>query len=527
MDNYVDTYVDTYVGVLHLSSKNIYSTNKSGVIRKEFTPFVNFNKKMLVKTKLTDLSDDVCAVVKVENYDEKNDIIYCVVHEYIGTLGTNDNDIKMIKSLCTAHWTNKYNKQFADLKLIDLTPDRKDYTSYNIYSIDPPNCIDIDDALHIIKNDDGYEVGIHIADVSSYIKENTIFDVELSKRISSIYLNNLQINMIPDELSINHISLKEKSVKRAFSVIYKFNINYEIIHISFLKTYVNVKKNLSYDECTNMLDKNEDINNLYQVAKKIKEKFNFLLDDEYDVHQMVAIYMILTNKTVAEFIRCDYPEKVLLRSQQHKKIILKKESDIFNSKIIKLHNNSLHEKANYKIGIENSIHEGLGLEYYTHFTSPMRRYADILVHRQLYKCCNNIPVESPSEKQIFLMNYYSSHYKKIERYSKIFELITLFNDGMILNAFIVSIKDENSLRLYFHEIKDFDFCHDFTIINKKIKHLFNFKYEEDKIIINNKNNDVIELKLFQQIKVNVIITKKSMHKIHIDIIEPDFCLFIM
>ena len=516
--------IDTLVGILHLSSKRVYTTGKSGIIKKEFTPFLECFPKILVKTKRTELSPDICAVVKIESVQD-NGTICCAVVQYLDDLGNENTDLQMLKLIPTCHWTKKIDKIFLSLVDVDLTPVRTVY-DHEIYSIDPNECDDIDDALHCIKLKDGYEIGIHIADVSSYIEEGSLFDIELSKRVETIYYEHKsmkKINMIPSCLSIDVISLKENQKKRSFSVIIKLDEQYNVTNISFEKSIINVTKNLSYDECEKIIQQksNNTLKMLFDAGKELKCNIQSAFDenDEYDTHQMVAVFMIYANKFVAEKISSYTQTNVLLRSQSGLKITQKiSDACCVDENIIKKYNITQSERAIYKLGTTECDHVQMGLKYYTHFTSPIRRYADILVHRQLWSVITNKFIESIPCQTLFRMNSFSKIYKYVQRYSKILDFVhNCEKNEIISEAFITSIfHTRDSIRIH---IPDINIDCDVVIINKKLKHLFDIKYD-DKIIIKSADK-TIEMKLFQKITIKIVITKKNLKKLNVIILDPD------
>lgn len=530
--------ITKFVGILHVSSKSIVKSgiSKSDMCRKKFTPFNRNFPEIYVKTKKIVPGPDEYAVVKYENVD--GNIINCEICEYLGKVGDYKSESKVLQALVTSHWTKKYDKTFQNLSKLDITPIRRDLTNLNVYSIDPEGCEDIDDALSIRKIDDFYEIGIHIADVSSYIEENSVQDIELSNRIETVYLNNKVFNfntihMIPEKLSIEHISLKSGKNKRSFSILIKTNSNFEIIEINFVKTIIKVKENLSYEKAQIIIEENKlntsnDLVMLYNIGEKLKEQisdsFNSVI--EYDSHQMVEVFMIIANKLVAEKIQSCDDKHVLLRTQNKTiKINCEKLNDNINEKILNKYIASSLERAKYKLGSEMCDHSGLNLKFYTHFTSPMRRYCDILVHRQLYKIINGESITKIPTKNIFLINYYSKFYKYVQEYSKLIEIINEIDEVTETNAHIIKLPHnaKDQMRIF---IPEFDLNLGIKIINKKIEQLFEFEtnYEENNQtlkIIKKDTQEFIELSLFQEIKIKMAITMGTIEKINIVLISPD------
>lgn len=512
------------VGILHLSLKRFYTCNikNKDFIRKEFTPFLKGMPNILVKTKRKDIMPDVYAIVSIELYNSESNTLYCEVIQYLDEIDKCD-DYSLLKALSTCNWTKKIDKEFSELINIDLTPNREIINQdIEIYSIDPDGCDDIDDALHCVGLDDGYQIGIHIADVSSYIEAESKYDIELSKRISTVYFSEAfpKINMIPEILSINHMSLKSGSPKRAFTIILNLNKKCDIVSVEFKKTTINVKSNLSYDE----FDKNFRDGLLYKIGSILKLKINSAFDDEiYDSHQMVAIYMIYANKLVAEFISNTAKEEVLLRTQSDGKQN-KLDMSKYNAekKLIKKYEGCLNERAYYKIGIESGGHHSMGLESYTHFTSPIRRYADIIVARQLWSVLNNKKCELPDENCVYRMNLYSKMYKTIQQHSEILQYVKYISDSsQIYEAYIFFINN-NYIRFY---IPDIGMDYGMEIINSKLSELYEIKINDDSIIFTKSGDMNVKLQLFQKIKIKFVIVKKSFEKVYVTMIDPQFFLF--
>lgn len=534
--------ITKFVGILHVSTKTVEKNGikKIGVCRKKFTPFENIGNtsqkfpKMMVKTNRILPGPDEYAIVKYEKME--GNVMHCEIDSYLGQVGSYENDLKMVKSLACSHWVRKHDKLFSSVSKTDLTPDRVQFLeSYNIYSVDPVGCEDIDDALHVRKLENGYEVGIHIADVSSFIEENSIFDTELANRTETVYFNNADIeisHMIPPALSLQHISLKavnelgQSVQKRAFSIIVTLDLNYDIINVIFVKSMIIVKENLSYEKAQELKETDQNLKLLFNVGLKLKEKipnsFNPMI--EYDTHQMVEVYMIYSNKLVAEKVQLLNPDTVFLRVQHSQNPFVRQITTV-NSEILKKHDMVRMERARYKLGSENCKHSSLSLDFYTHFTSPMRRYADIIVHRQLYKTISSVPLMTVPTKKIFTLNYYSHFYKQVERYSHLIEVASKIDGTIEVNAVIVSISPSGKVKIYIH---DLDLDYEFKIVDRKLAHLVEIIHltnetngEEILTVKNIVSKTEIKLKLFQQIKIKLAKTCNDMHKINISILEPD------
>ncbi|NQV88153.1 MAG: ribonuclease R [Parcubacteria group bacterium] len=324
---------------------------------------------------------------------------------------------------------------------------RKDFRDTLTFTIDPVDAKDFDDALSF-KNlgENKYEIGIHIADVSHYVKEGSELDKEARKRALSVYLVDRTIPMLPEILSNDLCSLNPNENKMAFSAVFKINGEGHVSERWFGKTIINSNKRFSYEEAQKSLDDSKglyhkELTTLNNIAKKLQaEKFKkgaidfesdevkFVLDpagvpikvirkERLDTHKLVEEFMLLANREVAEFLYKalekkgglsiyrihDAPDKekiknlsVFLRALGYELPIsakgvtsrdigslLKKIEGKAEESLIKTAAIRSMAKAIYST--KNIGHFGLAFEYYTHFTSPIRRYPDLLVQRVLFK----------------------------------------------------------------------------------------------------------------------------------------------
>ncbi|WP_341660443.1 RNB domain-containing ribonuclease [Blattabacterium cuenoti] len=333
-----------------------------------------------------------------------------------------------------------------------------------------------DDALSIRKlNTDIWEIGVHISDVSHYIKEGSLLDKEAYLRATSIYFVGKVIPMFPKILSNDLCSLQPKKDKLSFSYIFNINSKGEILKSWFGKTIIRSDRKFTYEEVQCIIDQKkgdyyEDIYTLFSFSKILiqnrlknggiyleKVEVKFHLDEENnpislhleknnDAHRLIEEFMLLTNRKISEFVSLNLngiPSNKLYIYRVHdkpdfqkilslKKIIeplgyfldLKNLKTAINHllKQIKgkpeqnmIENLILRSMSKAKYSTKNIGHYGLSFIYYTHFTSPIRRYSDIIAHRLLYYYLNNNKNEKYKLKTIECYEEQSQHCSYKER----------------------------------------------------------------------------------------------------------------
>ncbi|XP_027700325.1 exosome complex exonuclease RRP44 [Vombatus ursinus] len=325
---------------------------------------------------------------------------------------------------------------------------REDLRHLCVCSVDPPKCTDIDDALHCRELENGnLEVGVHIADVSHFIRPGNALDQESAKRGTTVYLCEKRIDMVPELLSSNLCSLRSNVDRLAFSCIWEMNHNAEILKTRFTKSAINSKASLTYAEAQMRIDSaamNDDITTslrgLNKLAKILKRQridagalilsspeVRFHVDSEThdpidlqtkelrETNSMVEEFMLLANVSVAKKIHEEFCEHALLRKHpapppsnyevlvkaaKAKNLDFKTDSakaladsldqvespdfPYLNTLFRILATRCMMQAVYFCSGMDNDFHHyGLASPIYTHFTSPIRRYADIIVHRLL------------------------------------------------------------------------------------------------------------------------------------------------
>ncbi|MDD3877005.1 MAG: ribonuclease R [Bacteroidales bacterium] len=323
---------------------------------------------------------------------------------------------------------------------------RRDFRKVTTFTIDPPDAKDFDDAVSLKKLQNGnWEVGVHIADVAHYIKEGNALDKEAYERATSVYLVDRVILMLPERLSNDICSLKPKEDKLCFSAVFEMSDDGKILNRWFGKSIINSDKRFNYDEVQLIIEtqKGEFVNEILlldKLAKKLREQrfrkgsiafetveVKFILDDKgkpidvyikesKDAHKLIEDFMLLANREVATLIgktnkgEAERPflyrvhdepsqEKLHTFSDFVRKFGYKIQTDnrksVINSlnNVLKDVNGKGEENLISTLAIrtmqkavyshENIGHYGLAFDYYTHFTSPIRRYPDLVVHRLL------------------------------------------------------------------------------------------------------------------------------------------------
>lgn len=327
---------------------------------------------------------------------------------------------------------------------------REDFRNTTTFTIDPKDAKDFDDALSLKKLDNGnYQIGVHIADVSQFVRPGTELDKEAYDRAFSVYLVDRTIPMLPEILSNGLCSLNPNEDRFAFSAVFELNENAEVQNEWFGKSIINSNHRFSYEDAEEVLDKksgdyHEELEILLDLSQKLtkkkldagairfeKDEFEFILDSKkvplkivkkkhLKTHKLIEEFMLLANRHVAKFIhdKCKdsnggnacplmyrvhnvpdverISELTMFLKALGYNLPVDKEGHVtpqnINELLAQVHGKdeeSLITTATIRTmskaiySTENLGHFGLAFEYYTHFTSPIRRYPDLIVHRIL------------------------------------------------------------------------------------------------------------------------------------------------
>lgn len=349
-----------------------------------------------------------------------------------------------------------------------LLAKRRDLRDRLVCSIDPPKCQDIDDALHARLLPNGnYEVGVHIADVTHFVKPNTPLDEEGANRGTSVYLVDKRIDMLPMLLGTDLCSLKPKVERYAFSVLWELTPDAKIVNTEFTKSIIRSREAFEYSEAQARIDDASltdeltlGMRALRDLSKKLKQQrldngalnlaspeVKVHVDSEtsdpneveikqlLDTNSLVEEFMLLANISVARQIYKAFPQTAMLRRHApppvsnfdilNEQLRVKKNGmqiDVSSSKaladsldrivdpedpffntLIRIMATRCMMAAEYfssgSFSYPEFRHYGLATDIYTHFTSPIRRYADIVAHRQLAASIGYEPLEQSHRDQ--------------------------------------------------------------------------------------------------------------------------------
>ena len=436
---------DTFVGILEVLDNFAFLISDNKVLT---------NDIFIPKNKLNGGKNGQKAVVRLTEWtpNMKNP-----VGEVIDVLGEKGNNtVEMHAILAEFGLPYKYPEKVEEAaNQIDagITPEevskRIDMRKITTFTIDPRDAKDFDDALSIRKLDNGlWEIGVHIADVTHYVRPHSIIEEEARERATSVYLVDRTIPMLPEHLSNGICSLRPNEEKLTYSVIFQMNDKAEIQHYQIAKTVICSDRRFTYEEAQAIIenkqgDYSEELLTMDALAKTLRQnrfkqgaiafdrvEVRFEIDEtgkpisvffkeQKDANKLVEEFMLLANKTVATHIGkpgkgqkaktfvyrihdLPNPDKLENFSVFIKRFGYSLKTSGKNTAVSSAINHLLDEvqgKAEQNLietlavramakaiySTDNMGHYGLAFDYYTHFTSPIRRYPDMMVHRLLEK----------------------------------------------------------------------------------------------------------------------------------------------
>ncbi|MCC7532302.1 MAG: ribonuclease R [Bacteroidia bacterium] len=510
--------------------------------------------------------------------------------EVLGNAGEHETEIHAIMAEygLPMHFSEKVENEAKqiDTKIKEQEiSKRRDFRNITTFTIDPADAKDFDDALSLQKLSNGHwEIGVHIADVTHYVKPGTILDDEAVNRATSVYLVDRCVPMLPEVLSNFACSLRPNEEKYCFSAVFEMDDKAKIYQQWFGKTVINSNHRFTYEEAQTIIETEQgiykdEILTLDRLAKLLraertahgsiffdKAEVKFHLDDDgtptgvyfktqKDAHKLIEDFMLLANRKVAEFLAKGDKTKNTEEKNHKKKKEESKEPVIYrihdvpkDDKLLEL--NQFVERFGYSVAVGNkqktaqSInklltdvknkkeqsmiellavrsmpkavyttknvgHYGLGFEYYTHFTSPIRRYPDMLVHRLLEAKLNHTHYLKADELE--LLAKHSSDMERLaadaERASVKYKQVEYLEDkigdefdGIISGVtewgiFVEIIENKCEGRVGLRDIKDDQYVFDeenYRVVGRRSGRIYSLG---DKVRIKVKRADLIKKQL--------------------------------
>lgn len=433
-----------YVGVAEVSRSAIFVHSDSRKLPMD----IFFPRK-----EYPNVSDGDKVVFRITDWLERDKSPRGEIIDVLGRVG--DNDTEMHAILAEFDLPYKFEQEILDAaEAIDgrITEadyaERRDFRDVTTFTVDPADAKDFDDALSIRLIEKGvWEIGVHIADVTHYVRPGSVLDCEAQERGTSVYLVDRTVPMLPERLSNELCSLRPDEESLCFSAVFKMNEDAEVLEEWFGRTVIYSDRRFTYAEAqarieTGVGDYAEEIGVMNRMAQTMRQRrfkngavsferaeFKFILDEkgkplgvytkeQKEANQMIEEFMLLANRRVAEY--CAYREE---RGRKVQRAMVYRVHDEPNEeKLVRFRDfvmrfgyqfrptkgRAVAKAINKLVGEvkgrpeENAIqtlavrsmakafyttdnvgHYGLAFKYYTHFTSPIRRYPDMMVHRLL------------------------------------------------------------------------------------------------------------------------------------------------
>ncbi len=481
-----------YVGIVHTAGADAWVLTESRFMPYDISIPLNDNVKKWQGKKVAALVTDwprasaepVGRIVDILGEPGENDT---EMHAILAEFGLPYKFERKVEA-AAKKLSRKINEE--DLK------EREDFRKVTTFTVDPTDAKDFDDALSIRElSENRWEVAIHIADVTHYVKPGTVIDKEALNRGTSVYLADRTVPMLPPTLSNELCSLRPNEDKLCFSAIFDLDENAKVLKQRFVKTVIRSDHRLDYGEVQQMIDEQngegvgEAVLKLHQLALKLREErvargaisferpdmrvivdkqgkpIDIIQEEPTEAHWLIEEFMLLANRRVAHLIGTrkggrkkaptfvyrvheepsfDKVESFLSFVKHYgykvQKVKQAREfSKMLNSLLANLKGKpesgaleimALRSMARAKYTTDNKGHYGLAFDFYTHFTSPIRRYPDMMVHRMLVHYLTN--GKSLDKKRYEEMAQHSSEREQLaveaERASVKYKMVEFMQD---------------------------------------------------------------------------------------------------
>ena len=504
--------------------------------------------------------------------------------EIISVLGDSEDTSALIKALLinsgiTEEFSQEVTEEVGEISenIQAEIANRKDLRDLDIITIDGEDAKDLDDAVYVEKNENGYKLLVSIADVSFYVKEGTELNKEAVKRGNSIYLVDRVIPMLPRKLSNNLCSLNPNEDKLTFTVEMHFDDKGKLIKNDFYRSVIKSKYRMTYTNVNRIIDKEDEVINEYKPivkmvnemlelskilrdAKKRRGSIDFELPETKvvlgedkkisdivlrkrgEAERLIEDFMVVTNETVAEKLFWEEiptiyrvhedPDKAKMLTLNETLIkfgysltnidemhpgkfqaIIDKTINLPEGYLI--HKLILRAMQRARYSNKNSGHFGLASKYYLHFTSPIRRYADLIVHRMLAKSIEKFIKDKEKDKYMAAFDVISTSISKTERVadkleedSKKIKLVEYMKDK-IGEVFVARISGMNKNKIFME-------------LENHVEVVYNVNVEKDDFTYDEENFKITDTKTGESYTmgnaINVFVTNASYDKLDIEVI---------
>ena len=484
-------------GILEIKSNTIYGMGKKGGRYYLFTPsdprYPNF--VVLSRVDIQLYQTNIYAVISFLQWTGKHPQGNC---EFIlGAVGDYQAELRnrLYRYNLGAHdpQRNSLKKKeliaelsFKDETLLEEITKRRDFTDRKIISIDPLGCTDVDDALHYEEHSDYSILGVHIADVSYWVSPNSQIDLLAQQRITSIYTSETTLHMLPSDLSENRCSLLQNKKRLALSLLITFDPIGTITHYEFVPSVIQNKAQITYEQADILLQNGEvTLVNLAHLLKVTNS------------HELVEKAMILANNLCAKFLITKYGKGIL---RTHTDSNEKFKGPVTDEVLLKYLHTKYQNAAQYIFCSDpskNYSHHGLQTEWYTHFTSPIRRYIDIINHRMLKDILTD-----DYEKVVVQANTCNKQVKRFNRDLHYFDVVKSITNEVVTNAYIVEIlnREDIAVKIY---IPEYQLTEVLVLCHRKLGHLLEVSITEQGCTLLTEHS-VYDYNLYTKLQVHLV-----------------------
>ena len=504
--------------------------------------------------------------------------------EIISVLGDSEDTSALIKALLinsgiTEEFSQEVTEEVGKISenIQAEIANRKDLRDLDIITIDGEDAKDLDDAVYVEKNENGYKLLVSIADVSFYVKEGTELNKEAVKRGNSIYLVDRVVPMLPRKLSNNLCSLNPNEDKLTFTVEMHFDDKGKLIKNDFYRSVIKSKYRMTYTNVNRIIDKEDEVINEYKpIVKMVNEMLelskilrdvkkrrgsidfelpetkvvlgedkkiaDIVLRKRGEAERLIEDFMVVTNETVAEKLFWEEiptiyrvhedPDKAKMLTLNETLIkfgysltnidemhpgkfqaIIDKTINLPEGYLI--HKLILRAMQRARYSNKNSGHFGLASKYYLHFTSPIRRYSDLIVHRMLAKSIEKFIKDKEKDKYMAAFDVISTSISKTERVadkleedSKKIKLVEYMKDK-IGEVFVARISGMNKNKIFME-------------LENHVEVVYNVNVEKDDFTYDEENFKITDTKTGESYTmgnaINVFVTNASYDKLDIEVI---------